>query len=111
MTGGSVKPSGMQTSAGRAEDAMERTGRSGHTPGAADSKAQNTKQANPESLWSIATIIIDATPWAVRRGFGGRMISRRDFGRAALAGVPLSTAWSADPAEIQLGVATYSFRD
>src|SRR4051794_13177352 len=44
-------------------------------------------------------------------GSEGRMISRRDFGRAALAGVPLSAAWSEAPAEIRLGVATYSFRD
>jgi sugar phosphate isomerase/epimerase len=39
------------------------------------------------------------------------MISRRDFGKAALAGVPLAAAWSADNAAIRLGVATYSFRD
>src|SRR6476659_7196207 len=43
-------------------------------------------------------------------GLEGRMISRRDLGKAALAGIPLSAAWSADAA-IRLGVATYSFRD
>jgi sugar phosphate isomerase/epimerase len=43
------------------------------------------------------------------------MVSRRDFGKMALAGIPLSAAWSA-PADsvvngVRLGVATYSFRD
>jgi len=37
------------------------------------------------------------------------MISRRDFGKAALAAIPLSRSWGA-PA-VQLGVSTYSFRD
>ena len=37
------------------------------------------------------------------------MISRRSFGRLALAGVPLSAAWSAPG--VRLGVSTYSFRD
>src|SRR5690349_11971246 len=44
-------------------------------------------------------------------GLEGRMISRRDFGKAALAGVPLSAAWSAEASAIRLGVSTYSFRD
>jgi hypothetical protein len=43
------------------------------------------------------------------------MVSRRDFGKMALAGIPLSAAWSApgDPAVngVLVGVATYSFRD
>ena len=43
------------------------------------------------------------------------MVSRRDFGKLALAGIPLSAAWSA-PGEsavngVSVGVATYSFRD
>src|SRR4051812_14569883 len=37
------------------------------------------------------------------------MVSRRDFGKMALAGIPLSAAWSASG--VQIGVATYSFRD
>jgi sugar phosphate isomerase/epimerase len=37
------------------------------------------------------------------------MISRRDLGKAALAGIPLSVAWAG--AEIRLGLATTSFRD
>jgi sugar phosphate isomerase/epimerase len=37
------------------------------------------------------------------------MISRRDFGKAAAAGIPLLTAKAA--AEIRLGVSTHSFRD
>jgi hypothetical protein len=43
------------------------------------------------------------------------MVSRRDFGKMALAGIPLSAAWSAsgDSAVngVRLGAATYSFRD
>jgi sugar phosphate isomerase/epimerase len=43
------------------------------------------------------------------------MVSRREFGKAALAGLPLSAAWraTANPAANsgQLGVATYSYRD
>jgi sugar phosphate isomerase/epimerase len=43
------------------------------------------------------------------------MVSRRDFGKMALAGLPLSAAWraAADPATngVRLGVATYSYRD
>lgn len=41
------------------------------------------------------------------------MVSRREFGKAALAAVPLSAAWraSASPAANSLGVATYSYRD
>ena len=43
------------------------------------------------------------------------MITRRDFGKTALAGIPLSAAWKAraDAASngVRLGVATYSFRD
>jgi sugar phosphate isomerase/epimerase len=43
------------------------------------------------------------------------MVSRRDFGKTALAAIPLSAAWSApgDPLVngVRLGVATYSFRD
>lgn len=40
------------------------------------------------------------------------MISRRDFGKAAFAGVPLLAAGIANAAtEIRLGVSTYSFRD
>jgi sugar phosphate isomerase/epimerase len=43
------------------------------------------------------------------------MVSRRDFGKLALAGIPLSAAWSAssDPvvSGVRLGVATYSYRD
>jgi len=41
------------------------------------------------------------------------MISRRDLGKAALAGIPLSAAWSADPAanSVRLGLSTTSFRD
>jgi sugar phosphate isomerase/epimerase len=40
------------------------------------------------------------------------MVSRRDFGKLALSGIPLSAAWSApnDPG-VRLGVATYSYRD
>ena len=43
------------------------------------------------------------------------MVSRRDFGKMAFAGLPLSAAWSG-PGEsvvngVRLGVATYSFRD
>lgn len=39
------------------------------------------------------------------------MISRRDFGRTALVGIPLSTGFTAHAAaEFPLGVATYSFR-
>jgi sugar phosphate isomerase/epimerase len=40
------------------------------------------------------------------------MISRRDFSKVALAGLPAAAAWSA-PADlaVRLGVATYSFRD
>jgi hypothetical protein len=37
------------------------------------------------------------------------MVSRRDFGKLALAGIPLAATWSA--AGVQIGVATYSFRD
>jgi len=43
------------------------------------------------------------------------MVSRRDFGKMALAGIPLSAAWSApgDSAVsgVRLGADTYSFRD
>src|SRR5882672_1130147 len=43
------------------------------------------------------------------------MVSRRDFGKMALAGIPLSAAWTAPGDSIvngvRLGVATYSFRD
>jgi sugar phosphate isomerase/epimerase len=43
------------------------------------------------------------------------MVSRRDFGKIALAGLPLSAGWraAANPAAngVRLGVATYSFRD
>jgi sugar phosphate isomerase/epimerase len=40
------------------------------------------------------------------------MISRRDFGKAALAGIPLSAAGTADAAQdIRLGLATTSYRD
>src|ERR1700722_432340 len=43
------------------------------------------------------------------------MVSRRDFGRLALAGVPLSAAWSASGDSVvngvRVGIATYSFRD
>jgi hypothetical protein len=43
------------------------------------------------------------------------MVSRRDFGKLALAGIPLSAAWSVpgDSAVsgVRLGAATYSFRD
>jgi sugar phosphate isomerase/epimerase len=43
------------------------------------------------------------------------MVSRRDFGKLALAGLPLSAAWSA-PVDsgvsgVRVGVATYSYRD
>jgi hypothetical protein len=43
------------------------------------------------------------------------MVSRRDFGKMAFAGIPLSAAWSG-PGDsvvngVRLGVATYSFRD
>ena len=42
------------------------------------------------------------------------MVSRRDFGRMALAGIPLGAAWSApgDPAGgVRIGASTYSYRD
>src|SRR5881227_2051039 len=43
------------------------------------------------------------------------MISRRDFGKLALAGIPVSASWGGpgDPAVngVRLGVSTYSFRD
>jgi len=43
------------------------------------------------------------------------MVSRRDFGKLVLTGIPLSATWSApaDPGAggVQLGVDTYSFRD
>jgi len=42
------------------------------------------------------------------------MVSRRDFGKLALAGIPLSAAWSASDSLIggvRLGVDTYSYRD
>jgi len=43
------------------------------------------------------------------------MVSRRDFGKLALAGIPLAAAWSApgDPevSGVRVGVDTYSFRD
>ena len=41
------------------------------------------------------------------------MVSRRDFGKMALAGIPVAAAWSADSVVngVRLGVATYSFRD
>ena len=43
------------------------------------------------------------------------MVSRRDFGKIALSGIPLSAAWSA-PGDslvggVPIGAATYSFRD
>jgi sugar phosphate isomerase/epimerase len=43
------------------------------------------------------------------------MVSRRDFGKLALSGIPLSAAWSA-PGDstmsgVRVGAATYSFRD
>ena len=43
------------------------------------------------------------------------MVSRRDFGKVILTGIPLSAAWS-EPADtagngVRLGVDTYSFRD
>jgi sugar phosphate isomerase/epimerase len=41
------------------------------------------------------------------------MISRRDLGKAALAGIPLSAAWSADTTAntVRLGLSTASYRD
>jgi L-ribulose-5-phosphate 3-epimerase UlaE len=43
------------------------------------------------------------------------MVSRRDFGKLALAGVPLSAVWSlsadSEVNGVRVGVATYSFRD
>jgi sugar phosphate isomerase/epimerase len=43
------------------------------------------------------------------------MVSRRDFGKTALAGLPLAAAWRAAAAPaangVRLGVATYSYRD
>jgi sugar phosphate isomerase/epimerase len=38
------------------------------------------------------------------------MVSRRDFGKLALAGIPLAAAWS-DSSAVRVGVDTYSFRD
>jgi hypothetical protein len=38
------------------------------------------------------------------------MVSRRDFGKLTLAGIPLLAAWS-EPKGFQIGVDTYSFRD
>lgn len=38
------------------------------------------------------------------------MISRRNFGKLALAGAPFAAAWSAD-SRIRLGVSTYSYRE
>src|SRR5947208_15936502 len=40
-----------------------------------------------------------------------QMISRRDFGKAALAGVPLAAAIGAPAPAVRLGVSTYSDRD
>lgn len=40
------------------------------------------------------------------------MISRRDFGKVTLAGIPMGAAWGADAAGSgRLGAATYSYRD
>jgi hypothetical protein len=40
----------------------------------------------------------------------GRMVSRRDFGKMALAGLPMCAAARAENA-VRLGVSTYSYRD
>lgn len=118
----------MQTSAGISREEMDWTGRSGQAffgaPAAATAAASHTlirrNQAQRSRRGSIASIGHDYNRCYPKLGSmsergEGQMISRRDFGKLALAAVPLSAASSAhaDTAAngVRLGVDTYSFRD
>src|SRR5438477_12810418 len=99
----------MQTSAGIDGEETERTGRSWHVLLAAAevATAARKRAAIPQYLWRFRTSVtacLRARLGNLRARFGNgigndynrrRMVSRRDFGKMALSGIPLSAAWSA----------------
>jgi sugar phosphate isomerase/epimerase len=114
----------MQTSAGIAEEEITLSGRSGHTwlaaaavtmPATDNAAIRQIRKQREGSLLGTENDYNrrypELVPFKGERG----MVSRRDFGKLALAGIPLSAAWSAsgDPVVngVRVGVATYSYRD
>ena len=102
------------------------TGRSGHplfaarpaaNPATSNSRTRHTRQEckHPTRFLTIGDDYNRCYPELGSIGSaGGRMMTRRELGKAALAGIPLSAAWQAhaDASQgVRLGVATYSFRE
>src|SRR5215471_14572604 len=99
----------MQTSAGRAAEAMERCGRSGHTFSPAATQTALARTSTTATLVNIRNDYNRCIRMLRSGPQEGAMISRRNFGKLVMAGTSLPL-FGADGA-VRVGLSTYSFRD